>query len=176
MLAGDDVVEGSGLSAGAIQLAADGGPGADILIGGEGNDVLIGGPGDDVLIGGGGTDILNGGPGDNVVIQLVADDAVTSARTADDTWLRAHARIVDGKTVIDLGGKSRPLPSTDLSRLIEQAASAAIREPTLADAAPPSIPDEAAADAVTTTSTVPAAADEEPAPTTTLADRATSSD
>jgi Ca2+-binding RTX toxin-like protein len=66
---GDDVVEASGLSAGAIPLTADGGDGDDILIGGAGNDTLIGGAGDDILIGGPGQDILDGGPGDNVLIQ-----------------------------------------------------------------------------------------------------------
>ena len=191
MAAGDDVVEGSGLAAGSIQLTADGGPGADILIGGEGNDVLLGGEGDDVLIGGGGTDTLDGGPDDNVVIQLVADDIVISARPADDNWLTAHARIVDGKTVIDVGGRSRQLPSTDLSELIERAAALAAREPaqpgavsaTTPDpasldsalapttdaattaAAPASIPDPIAPDEVSTMSTEPA--HEEPAPTTT---------
>ncbi len=136
MAAGDDVVEGSGLAAGSIQLTADGGPGADILIGGAGNDTLLGGSGDDVLIGGGGTDILDGGPGDNIVIQLAADDTVTSARPADDKWLAAHTRIVDGKTVIDVGGKARTLASTDLSTLIERASAAAAREHALPDAVP----------------------------------------
>jgi Ca2+-binding RTX toxin-like protein len=68
-LAGDDVVEASGLSIGAIQLTADGGDGDDVLIGGAGNDTLLGGNGDDVLEGGPGLDILDGGPGDNVLIQ-----------------------------------------------------------------------------------------------------------
>lgn len=68
-LGGADVVEGSGLTAGSIQLVADGGDGDDILIGGDGNDVLFGGNGDDVLLGGPGLDVLDGGPGDNVVIQ-----------------------------------------------------------------------------------------------------------
>jgi Ca2+-binding RTX toxin-like protein len=68
-LAGDDVVDASGLAVGAIQLAADGGDGADVLIGGAGNDVLRGGAGDDVLLGGPGQDILDGGPGNNIVIQ-----------------------------------------------------------------------------------------------------------
>ena len=68
-LAGDDVVEASGLFVDAIQLTADGGDDNDILIGGEGNDVLLGGAGDDVLIGGPGLDILDGGLGDNIVIQ-----------------------------------------------------------------------------------------------------------
>jgi Ca2+-binding RTX toxin-like protein len=59
-LAGDDVVEASGLAGSAIQLTADGGGGADVLIGGAGADVLIGGAG---------ADTLDGGPGDNIVIQ-----------------------------------------------------------------------------------------------------------
>jgi Ca2+-binding RTX toxin-like protein len=66
-LGGDDVITSSGLTGG-IQLVANGGDGADILIGGPENDVLSGGNGDDVLIGGGGADVLDGGPGDNVVI------------------------------------------------------------------------------------------------------------
>ncbi len=68
-LAGDDVVDASGLSADAIQLTADGGDGDDVLIGGAGNDTLTGGAGDDVLIGGPGQDVLDGGTGNNVVIQ-----------------------------------------------------------------------------------------------------------
>lgn len=68
-LAGDDIIECSGLAANAIGLRADGGNDNDVLVGGDGNDVLIGGPGDDVLIGGPGVDVLDGGTGDNVVIQ-----------------------------------------------------------------------------------------------------------
>ena len=68
-LAGDDVVEASGLAATGIQLTADGGDGNDVLIGGAGNDTLLGGAGDDVLIGGPGQDVLDGGPGDNILIQ-----------------------------------------------------------------------------------------------------------
>ena len=68
-LGGDDVVDASGLSAGAIPLTANGGDGDDVLIGGAGNDTLNGGAGDDVLIGGPGQDVLDGGPGDNILIQ-----------------------------------------------------------------------------------------------------------
>jgi Ca2+-binding RTX toxin-like protein len=68
-LAGNDVIEASGLEAGAIQLTANGGEGDDVLIGGSGNDVLLGGEGDDVLIGGPGVDTLDGGTGDNILIQ-----------------------------------------------------------------------------------------------------------
>lgn len=69
VLAGDDVVDGSGLAANAIQFVSDGGDDDDVLIGGDGNDVLFGGNGDDVLIGGPGNDTLDGGPGNNIIIQ-----------------------------------------------------------------------------------------------------------
>ncbi|HET9217612.1 MAG TPA: calcium-binding protein [Terriglobia bacterium] len=68
-LAGDDVVEASGLAATGIQLTADGGDGNDVLVGGDGSDVLLGGAGDDVLIGGLGLDVLDGGDGDDIEIQ-----------------------------------------------------------------------------------------------------------
>jgi Ca2+-binding RTX toxin-like protein len=68
-LAGDDVVQASGLTAGAIGLVADGGDGNDVLIGGQGNDVLRGGAGDDILIGGPGQDVLDGGAGNNTLFQ-----------------------------------------------------------------------------------------------------------
>jgi Ca2+-binding RTX toxin-like protein len=67
-LAGDDVVNASGLAAGAIQFTADGGDGDDVLIGSAGNHTLLGGAGDDVLIGGPGQHVLDGGPGDNIVL------------------------------------------------------------------------------------------------------------
>jgi Ca2+-binding RTX toxin-like protein len=127
--AGDDVVEASGLAAGAIQLTANGGPDDDILIGGAGNDVLNGGPGDDVLIGGPGQDTLDGGGDSDVIIQFVADnaglaavadgDTVTAATVADKEWLAKHVHIVDGKTVLDVGGKKHTLPHTDLSQLVK---------------------------------------------------------
>jgi Ca2+-binding RTX toxin-like protein len=122
-LAGDDVVEASGLAAGAIQLTADGGDGADILIGSDGNDVLRGGAGDDVLLGGLGTDIIDGGDGDDVEIQGLGADTVTSATVAGKEWLRTHGRTVDGKTVLEVGGKARTLPRADLGRLVRDVTS-----------------------------------------------------
>ena len=68
-LAGDDVIEASGLAAGAIMLVADGGTGDDVIVGSDGADVLMGGEDDDVLVGGPSVDILDGGFGDNIVIQ-----------------------------------------------------------------------------------------------------------
>ena len=127
------MVEASGLQAGAIQLTADGGQGNDVLIGGDGNDVLLGGAGDDVLLGGGGIDVLDGGDGDDIEIQFAASngriqlatasgDTVTSATMADAEWMLSHVRIVNGQTVITIGGKEYWLSSTDLSQLVAQRA------------------------------------------------------
>jgi Ca2+-binding RTX toxin-like protein len=71
-LGGDDVIDASGLPAGALALTVDAGAGDDVVIGGGGNDVLQGGDGDDILLGGGGLDVIDGGAGDDIEIQSVA--------------------------------------------------------------------------------------------------------
>jgi Ca2+-binding RTX toxin-like protein len=121
LLAGDDVLDASGLAAGSIQLTADGGDGNDVLIGGDGNDVLRGGPGDDVLLGGAGTDTIDGGDGDDIEIQSLGADTVTSTAAAGKAWLTTHAQTVEGKTVLDVGGRKQTLPRADLSELIQDA-------------------------------------------------------
>ena len=69
-LSGDDVIDASGVHAGAIDLTLDGGDGDDHLIGGEGNDLLIGGRGTDLMLGGPGDDTFVWNPGDgNDVIE-----------------------------------------------------------------------------------------------------------
>jgi Ca2+-binding RTX toxin-like protein len=122
-LAGDDVVEASGLAAGAIQLTADGGFGNDVLVGSAGDDLLLGGPGDDVLIGGPGIDVIDGGDGDDIEIQSLGFDSVSSAVTVDEAWLAAHARTVKGKTVLEVHGKQVKLPRAELSQLVRGASS-----------------------------------------------------
>ncbi len=113
-LAGDDVVEGSAMSAAAVLLTEDGGDDDDVLLGGEGNDVLLGGAGDDVLLGGGGVDVIDGGDDDDIEIQTIANDTVRSARPANDTWLAEHVRVVSGQTVLDLGDKEIKPAEADL--------------------------------------------------------------
>ena len=122
-LAGDDVVEASGLAAGAIQLTADGGDGNDVLIGGDGNDVLLGGAGDDVLIGGPGIDVLDGGTATTSRSRASAPTPSRLRPRPADDWLAAHARTVDGKTLLDVGGEKRALPRADLAELARGAAS-----------------------------------------------------
>ena len=124
MLAGDDVVDASGLLAGAIQLTANGGDGNDVLIGGAGNDTLSGGPGDDVLIGGGGIDIIDGGDGDDIEIQSIGLDTVSSAATAGEDWLATHVHTVNGKTVLEIGDKAVKLPRAKFSQLVQGATTA----------------------------------------------------
>ena len=116
-LAGDDVVDATELAAGATQLALDGGDGDDILLGGAGDDTLLGGSGDDVLIGGPGNDTIDGGPGSNIVIDSFRATNLTSATFAGKDWLTDHARTVNGKTALDVGGELRTLPLADLTQL-----------------------------------------------------------
>lgn len=68
-LLGDDIIDASGLTAGAISLTENGDDGDDDLVGGDGDDTLLGDDGDDTLLGGPGLDILDGGSGDNTLIQ-----------------------------------------------------------------------------------------------------------
>jgi Ca2+-binding RTX toxin-like protein len=63
-LGGDDIVDASGVQAGAIDLTLNGGAGNDMLIGGAGNDVLNGGQGADIEFGGPGDDLFLWNPGD----------------------------------------------------------------------------------------------------------------
>ena len=116
-LAGDDVIDASGVLAGTARLTLDGGADDDVLIGGAGGDVLLGGDGDDVIIGGPGSDTIDGGPGDNVVIDSPSATAVTKATVAGRGWLASHAAIDHGKTVLEVNGEERTLPRASLAKL-----------------------------------------------------------
>ena len=122
-LAGDDVVDATGLAANSALLTLDGGDGDDVLLGGGGDDTLLGGAGDDVLIGGPGNDSIDGGPGDNVVLDAFSANPVTSATAVGKDWVTAHARTINGKTVLEIGGKARKLPHADLVWLARTATS-----------------------------------------------------
>jgi Ca2+-binding RTX toxin-like protein len=129
--AGDDVIEASGVSGGAIALTLDGGDGNDILVGGDGNDILLGGAGDDVLVGGPGADVFDGGDGDDTIISDGSDTVINNFTAGADTddridlsdrdvsfeWLMAHASDVDGNTVLDLGDHQITLTGVSTSML-----------------------------------------------------------
>ena len=73
-LAGDDEIDATGVSAGAIQTAIDGGSGIDLIRGTRGDDVITGGDGDDVVTGGDGNDTVFLGGGDDVFGWFAGDD------------------------------------------------------------------------------------------------------
>jgi Ca2+-binding RTX toxin-like protein len=123
-LAGSDVIDASGLSAGSALLTLDGGEGDDVLLGGSGDDTLLGDAGDDVLIGGPGNDTIDGGTGDNVVLDSFAANTVTSATTVGKRWLKRHARTVKGKTVLRFHGEKRTLPRAQVRGLARGVTSA----------------------------------------------------
>ena len=117
-LAGDDVVQASGLGPAEVGLIANGGDGADVLVGGDGDDTLRGGAGDDVLMGGRGDDLLDGGEGANIAFDTLGANTVVSATVADTEWVKAHSRpLRGGGFVFELGGREIPLPPGELAQL-----------------------------------------------------------
>ena len=116
-LAGDDVVDATGLQASGPLLSVDGGDDDDVILGGDGDDTLLGGDGDDVILGGPGNDVIDGGPGENVVIQSLGADTTSAATVTGEQWLDAHADTVGGATVLEVGGEQRTLPEADLADL-----------------------------------------------------------
>ena len=110
------------MPSGSVETGDDG---DDVLIGGAGDDAIFGGNGDDVLIGGPGNDLLDGGPGNNIIIQApeAKGNTVRSATVVGKNWVATHARVIDGKTVLDIGGKQRTVPQVTLSQLLQYASS-----------------------------------------------------
>ena len=64
-LDGDDIIDASGLAAGKIGLAINGGLGVDIVLGSAGADTVSGGDGDDLAFLGAGNDTFVWNPGDD---------------------------------------------------------------------------------------------------------------
>jgi len=63
---GDDVVDASGLPAGAMAVELQGGLGDDVFIGSAGNDLILGGDGNDIALMGAGDDTFVWKPGDDL--------------------------------------------------------------------------------------------------------------
>ena len=110
-LDGDDVVDASNVTADTAALVLNGANGSDVLVGGDGNDTITGGDGDDVLIGGPGLDTLDGGAGDDT---FISGEVVIDGLVADPAWIASHARVVNGRTVLSIKGRSVTLPAADL--------------------------------------------------------------
>jgi Ca2+-binding RTX toxin-like protein len=130
-LAGDDIIDASGVQAGSASLVLNGGAGDDVIVGSAGNDTLLGGDGDDVLIGGDGNDVIDGGAGDDVIVGGPGDDIEIQGFTAGDVLdltafdldfdtLMANASDVDGNVVFDLGTQHITLRGLSTSALGQQ--------------------------------------------------------
>lgn len=86
---GNDTLDGT---ASTIALVADGGDGADSLVGGTGADTLRGAGGADVLVGGRGGDLLDGGSGDDRLSGRSATEAIGSLAGPITTRCKSSAR------------------------------------------------------------------------------------
>jgi Ca2+-binding RTX toxin-like protein len=74
---GNDTINASGLTAGAIGLTIDGGDGNNVIIGSQGADTLLGGDDNDVVTGGLGDDTASLGGGNDVFIWNPGDGSDT---------------------------------------------------------------------------------------------------
>jgi Ca2+-binding RTX toxin-like protein len=111
--AGDDVINATSLEADGIQLAMNGGLGADVLLGSAGSDLVNGGDGNDTALMGGGDDVFVWNPGDDNDIVEGQDGLDTlrfnGANIAEEVTLSANgeralfSRDIAGVTM-DLNG------------------------------------------------------------------------
>ena len=94
---GDDVIDASGLLAGAVQLTLNGGLGNDLLIGSQGNDLINGGDGNDTALMGAGDDTFVWNPGD--------DNDIVEGQAGFDTMLFNGASIAEKVDISANGGR-----------------------------------------------------------------------
>jgi len=93
---GSDTIDASGLAAGTIGLAIDGGAGNDTITGSQGADLLSGGDGNDLVTGGRGNDVALLGAGNDLFVWNPGDgsDAV-DGQGGTDTLLFNGANIAE---------------------------------------------------------------------------------
>jgi Ca2+-binding RTX toxin-like protein len=96
---GDDVVNASTLSAGAVALTINGGAGNDLLIGSQGGDTIIGATGDDTALMGGGDDTFVWNPGDG--------SDIVEGQAGSDTLLFNGANVNERIDISANGGRAR---------------------------------------------------------------------
>jgi Ca2+-binding RTX toxin-like protein len=85
-LAGNDVIDASGLQAGTTQLTIDGGAGNDTITGSAGDDLLLGGAGNDLVNGGRGNDVAFLGSGNDTFVWNPGDGSdVVEGQDGTDT-------------------------------------------------------------------------------------------
>ncbi|AWM06597.1 beta strand repeat-containing protein [Bradyrhizobium symbiodeficiens] len=97
-LAGDDVIDASGLAAGVLQLTINGGIGNDTIHGSQGDDLISGGDGNDVALMGAGNDTFVWNPGD--------DNDTVEGQAGSDTLLFNGANIAETINIFANGGRA----------------------------------------------------------------------
>ncbi|PWS36700.1 calcium-binding protein [Falsiroseomonas bella] len=97
-LGGDDVMDASGLAAGAVTLTMNGGLGADVLLGSAGDDLINGGDGNDLALMGAGDDIFVWNPGD--------DNDVVEGQDGFDTLQFNGANVAETINILANGGRA----------------------------------------------------------------------
>jgi len=98
-LAGDDVIDASGLPAGVVGLALNGGLGNDVFFGSQGADTVKGGDGDDFALLGAGDDTFVWNPGD--------DNDIVEGQAGSDTLLFNGANIAEKIDISANGERAR---------------------------------------------------------------------
>jgi predicted lipoprotein with Yx(FWY)xxD motif/Ca2+-binding RTX toxin-like protein len=107
-LGGDDAIDASGLAAGAISLALDGGPGDDTIAGGQGVETLLGGDGNDSIDGNKGNDLALLGAGDDVFVWDPGDGSdVVEGQDGADTMRFNGANVAEQFTLSANGKRLR---------------------------------------------------------------------
>ncbi len=95
---GDDVINTSGLAAGAVQLTINGGLGNDFIRGSQGNDLITGGDGNDTALMGAGNDTFVWNPGD--------DNDIIEGQAGSDTLQFNGANIAETINIFANGSRA----------------------------------------------------------------------
>ena len=98
-LGGDDTINASGLHAGQIKLAINGGDGNDLIVGSGGDDLVIGGRGNDTALLGAGNDTYVWNPGDG--------SDIVEGQAGTDTLLFNGANVNEKIDISANGGRAR---------------------------------------------------------------------
>jgi Ca2+-binding RTX toxin-like protein len=107
-LAGDDVIDASGLAAGTTQLTIDGGAGNDTITGSAGDDLLIGGDGNDLVTGGRGSDTALLGSGNDTFVWNPGDGSDTvEGQDGTDTLVFNGANVSESMDLSANGTRAR---------------------------------------------------------------------
>jgi Ca2+-binding RTX toxin-like protein len=106
-LGGNDKIDASKLTDGAIGLVVDGGAGNDTINGGQGSDTILGGDGNDSVFGDDGNDVALLGAGDDRFRWAPGDDNdVVEGQDGIDTLVFDGANVSENIDIVANGGRA----------------------------------------------------------------------